>query len=222
MQFIYVKNCGNDSLVLEIKEYAHIFKVRRVRLNTILHLRNLEDEFLYTYSLETINKKEAVLHLIEKKELVKTPLQNVHVGWCMVDTKTIEKNLAMLNEMGVSKISFVYSDFSQKNFKLDEERMRRILINSCEQCGRSSLMEFESINSVKEFLTLYPQSILIDFSEKYIDNETNFTTFLVGPEGGFSQNERTLFQDRVVVGLKSNVILRSESAVIGVCAKLAL
>jgi 16S rRNA (uracil1498-N3)-methyltransferase len=222
MQFIYVKNCGNDSLVLEIKEYAHIFKVRRVRLNTILHLRNLEDEFLYTYSLETINKKEAVLHLIEKKELVKTPLQNVHVGWCMVDTKTIEKNLAMLNEMGVSKISFVYSDFSQKNFKLDEERMRRILINSCEQCGRSSLMEFESINSVKEFLTLYPQSILIDFSEKYIDNETNFTTFLVGPEGGFSQNERALFQDRVVFGLKSNVILRSESAVIGVCAKLAL
>lgn len=222
MQFIYVKNCGTNSLVLDVKEYVHIFKVRRIKLGSIVHLRNLEDSFLYTYRIESINKKEAILNLTLKKELVKEPLKELHVGWCMVDTKTIEKNLAMLNEIGVSKISFIYSDFSQKNFKLDVERMKRILINSCEQSGRSSLMEFENIDSIKEFLKLYPESYVIDFSEQQLESTMNIKTFLVGPEGGFSEKERALFQERVVLGLRSNVILRSESAVIGVCAKLAL
>lgn len=222
MQFIYVKECGSSSLTLDVKEYAHIFKVRRVKLGSNLFLRNLVDDFVYEYKIEDISKKVATLTLIEKKELQKKPQKELHVGWCVVDVKTVEKTLAMLNEMGVTKISFVYADYSQTHFKLDSARLQRILINSCEQCGRSDLMEFETIQSVKEFLELYTESIVIDFSEKSFEENLTCKTFLVGPEGGFSDKERKLFSDRDIYGLKAGVILRSETAVVGVCAKLSL
>ncbi len=50
----------------------------------------------------------------------------------------------------------------------------------------------------------------------------NIESFLVGPEGGFSQNERKLFQNRDIVGLRCVNILRSQTAVVGVCAKITM
>ncbi len=222
MQFSYCETAGDLSLSLNVKEYAHIFKVRRVSVKSQLNFANLYDDKIYTYEIENINKKEANLILIDTKKLEKTSTCNVHIGWCVVDLKTVEKNIAMLNEMGVEKITFVYADFSQNSYKIDEKRLKRILINSCEQSGRLSLMKIEILKSVEEYLSAYPQSIIIDFSENYLGENENIESFLVGPEGGFSKRERELFRSSKIFGLKSSNILRSETAVVGVCAKIVL
>ena len=222
MQFNFCEVAGEHSLNLSVKEYSHIFKVRRVTVGIKLNFSNLIDEKIYTYRIDDINKKEANLTLIDTKEVKKSSTCNLHIGWCIVDPKIIEKNIAMLNEMGVKKISFVYAKFSQKHYKIDEKRLTRILINSSEQCGRTSMMGFEVVPSVEEYLELYPKSAVIDFSENYLSEDIDMVDFLVGPEGGFSQEERELFRDKEVFGLKSPNILRSETAVIGICAKLAI
>ena len=222
MQFNFCELAGEKSLFLPVKEYSHIFKVRRIAVSAELNLSNLSDGKIYTYQINDINKKEANLTLIETKEVKKISTCNVHVGWCVVDPKTIEKNIAMLNEMGVEKITFVYAEFSQKSYKIDEKRLKRILVNSCEQSGRTTLMEIEILKNVEEFLENYPKSIIIDFSENLLDGSQIINSFLVGPEGGFSQNERELFTCRAIFGLKSPNILRSETAVVGVCAKIVL
>lgn len=213
---------GEPNLSLHVKDYSHIFKVRRVAIGQKLDWRNLKDSNLYTYEIESITKKEAILKLINIKETKDISTCNLHVGWCVVEPKTIEKNIAMLNEMGVKKVTFVYADFSQKNYKIDEERLRRILINSSEQSGRSILMELEVLNSVQEYLEKYPCSAIIDFSQNYLSQDVEVSNFLVGPEGGFSEEERKLFEKRKIFGLKSTNILKSETAVVGVCAKIIL
>ncbi len=222
MQFNYCEFAGDESLVLSTKEYSHIFKVRRVVVGAELNFCNLKDRKIYLYKIESIDKKEAILALKSFENLKESSTSKIHVGWCVVDPKIVEKHIAMLNEMGVQKISFVYSDFSQKNYVIDEKRIKRILINSCEQSGRSNLMEFEIIKSVKEFLRIYSKSVVIDFSERYLENEDKIDSFLVGPEGGFSQKERDLFKSRDIFGLKSPNILRSETAVVGICGKIIL
>jgi len=222
MQFNYCENSGEKSLTLSVKEYSHIFKVRRIAVGAQLDFSNLSDGKIYTYQIDNINKKEANLTLIETKETKKISTCSVHIGWCIVDPKTVEKNIAMLNEMGAEKITFVYADFSQKSYKIDEKRLKRILVNSCEQSGRTTLMEIEILKNVEEFLKNYPKSVIIDFSENYIDSSKNIDSFLVGPEGGFSQKERELFTCRDIFGLKSPNILRSETAVVGVCAKITM
>ena len=222
MQYSYCPLAGQSTLDLDVKEYNHIFKVRRVAVGQNLVWCNLKDDTFYTYKIQSISKKQAHLELISSFKEEKNNSFKLHVGWSIVDPKTIEKNLAMLNELGVQKISFVYADFSQKNYKIDEKRLQRILINSSEQCGRTSLMQFEIISSVKEYLQTYPKSAIIDFSANELPNDSAIAEFLVGPEGGFSEDERELFAKKSVFGLKSSHILKSETALIGICAKLSI
>ena len=214
MQYIYCEDSGSNPLKLSTKEYSHIFKVRRVKNGKILSFRNLKDDILYSYKLIKIDKKVAILELIEDKVVRIEGKTALHVGWCVVDPKTIEKTLPFLNELGIFKISFVYCDFSQKNFKIDMQRLERILINSNQQCGRSSLMKIEVLEDLREFLSLYPQSKIVDFSQSSIKKCDSFTSFLVGCEGGFSQSERELMSKENIVGLDSPMILRSETAVL--------
>lgn len=222
MQFNYAASAGEATMHLDVKEYSHIFKVRRVSVNQTLDWSNLNDEKLYTYKIQSISKKEATLELIETKEIKNISTCQLHVGWCIVDPKTVEKHIAMLNEIGVLKISFVYSEFSQKNYKIDKKRIQRILINSSEQCGRVSMMQIEIITNVEEYFNLYPNSVVIDFCENYIKDEDAITNFLVGPEGGFSKSEKLLFKNKKVYGLKAPNILKSETAVVGISAKLGM
>lgn len=222
MQFVYHEKVGEEKFVIDLNEYAHLFKVRRVGLGDVLEWRNLRDAYMYTYKIANIGKKEAILERVSQKEQsVKSP-KSLHVGWCIIDPKIIEKTLPMLNELGVEKISLVYADFSQKQYKMDEERMHRILINSSQQCGRSHLMEIEIINSVKTYCEMYPKSSILDFCDTPIDDKSVISSILIGPEGGFSEKERILLAQRAIFGLSCPSILRSETAVIAVASKILI
>jgi len=219
MQFLYYSNPTNQ-LILSGEEHKYLFKVRRIKANETVKIRNLKDDYLYIYEIKSINKKEAILSLKEKRLLPNKPKNFLHIAWCIIDPKNIEKSLPSLNEIGVSKISFIYCDFSQKNFKIKPDRIEKILINSSQQCGRSDLMEIEIINSSSEFFEKYPNFTTLDFNGEYLECNKNYhLPFFIGPEGGFSDKEREKFKE--IVKLKG-FILRSESAVCAVASKVLL
>jgi len=219
MQFLYYENPQNN-IIITGEDHKYLFKVRRIKANELVKIRNLKDDNLYIYKIDSINKKEAILSLQETVHSPNKPNKYLHIGWCIIDPKNIEKALPSLNEMGVSKISFVYCDYSQKNFKLKLDRLKKILINSSQQCGRSNLMEIEIINSSKEFFEKYKNFIAIDFNGKEFpcDIDTK-EPFLIGPEGGFSQTEKEKF--KTIYKFKS-FILRSETAACALSAKYLL
>lgn len=139
----------------------------------------------------------------------------------MIDPKVIEKTLPFLNELGVAKLSFVYMEYSQKNFKLDFKRMEKILIESSQQCGRASLMELESFDDFKKFQQAYENIVLIDFEgEDLMNFDPGRYVFLVGAEGGFSQKEREINIKRAK--LQANYILKAQTALIGVASKFII
>lgn len=220
MQFVYHEHAGTPTLSLETKAYEHIFKVRRMGVGEKLCWRNLEDDFIYWYEISDIGKKEATLTLLSKEIVALFPSNSLHIGWSVIDPKIIEKTLPMLNELGVSKITFFYAEFSQKNHKLDFERMKRILINSSQQCGRSKWMEIEILPTLQSYLEHYSTSYVLDFSETKLKEHESVESILIGPEGGFSQKERILLQNQPTVGLTCKTILRSETAVIAVASKI--
>lgn len=220
MQFVYHPNAGVQTLNVDTREYEHIFKVRRISVGEVLHWRNLEDAFVYDYEITQIGKKEAELELIAQKEFPLLPSKVLHIGWSVIDPKIIEKTIPMLNELGVSKITFVYAEFSQKGHKLDLERIKRILVNSSQQCGRSLLMQIELLPTLQSYIEAYPQSFVLDFSEQKLVTSNEIASILIGPEGGFSQKERKLLQNQSIVGLTCNTILRSETAVVAATSKI--
>ena len=218
MQFLYHPDAGSPDLTVEGEAYRYLFKVRRHKAGERVALRNLKDDNLYFYRIDRVSRREAELRLLEKEERVVMPESPLHLGWCIVDPKTIEKTLPMLNELGVGKISFIYCDRSQKNFKPDFDRLKRILINSSQQCGRSRLMELEIIESVESYLRHYPESAVLDFGGDPLPCDRSFTSILVGCEGGFSDSERKIFENRTIYGLDTPLILRSETAAVTVAA----
>ncbi|GAB1465237.1 16S rRNA (uracil(1498)-N(3))-methyltransferase [Aliarcobacter cryaerophilus] len=223
MQFIYDKNAKNELLKIEDENYNYIVKARRHKLDDILDFRNLEDDFLYSYKISQIDKKSLFLNLLKKEEKIIENSKKIHLAWCVVDPKTIYENIASLNELGVDKITFVYSDFSQKNFKINFEKLEKILINSSSQCGRSSIIKLDIYKNIDTFIKDNPDTYFLDFSQTSIDSKVlDIKTLMIGTEGGFSKRERELFNNNFVVGFSSNLILKSQTAIISATSKIIL
>ncbi|MGJ0353264.1 16S rRNA (uracil(1498)-N(3))-methyltransferase [Aliarcobacter cryaerophilus] len=223
MQFIYDKNAKNELLKIEDENYNYIVKARRHKLDDILDFRNLEDNFLYSYKISQIDKKSLFLNLLKKEEKIIENSKKIHLAWCVVDPKTIYENISSLNELGVDKITFVYSDFSQKNFKINFEKLEKILINSSSQCGRSSIIKLDIYKNIDTFIKDNPDTYFLDFSKTSIDSKVlDIKTLMIGTEGGFSKRERELFNKNFVVGFSSNLILKSQTAIISATSKIIL
>lgn len=223
MQFIYDKNAKNELLKIEDENYNYIVKARRHKLDDILDFRNLEDDFLYSYKISQIDKKSLFLNLLKKEEKIIENSKKIHLAWCVVDPKTIYENIASLNELGIDKITFVYSDFSQKNFKINFEKLEKILINSSSQCGRSSIIKLDIYKNIDTFIKDNPDTYFLDFSQTSIDSKVlDIKTLMIGTEGGFSKRERELFNKNFIVGFSSNLILKSQTAIISATSKIIL
>ena len=214
MQFLYCDNGGEKVVILKNEIYKYLFKVRRHKPENPIYIRNPEQpEILYKYEVISIDRRKAKISLISQQEQFIQPKKDISLGWCVVDNKVIEKTLPMINELGVQEIIFVYCDFSQQDIKLDLSRFERILRSSSMQSGRYDIPIIKIKKSVNEFLEEQPQTVVIDFSEEKLEKMAeNSVSILVGAEGGFSENERKEF--KIIKGLQSPYILRSQTAVI--------
>lgn len=121
MKFLYSNEAGNERICLQNEQFLHL-KVRRAKLGERIDVRNLKDGQNYIYEIANLDKKSAELSLVFKHSL-ESDAPNLSLAWAIVDTKAIEKTLPSLNEIGVGKLIFFYSDFSQKNFKIDKDRL---------------------------------------------------------------------------------------------------
>ena len=112
MQFLYHKDAGNPLVSVNDENVNYLMKVRRVQLGETLALRNLNDDNLYTYELSEIDKKALTLRLQASQNAPSNIKSHLHLLWAIIEPKIIEKTLPMLNELGVSRISFFYAAFS--------------------------------------------------------------------------------------------------------------
>ena len=219
--YILDDNASNDILRLKGELFKYLIKVRRHSVGDEIAFRNRDNiEILHNYKIVDADARDATLELISSKELKVESKKSLHLAWCVIDTKSIEKVLASLNEIGVAKISFIYCDRSQRNIKLDFKRFDRILEASMQQCGRTSYMEFDTYKNIQAFIQDYPDVKVFDFCENILDAEIDFSSVLVGCEGGFSQEERELLKNQDVFRLDTPMVLRSESAVMSIASKI--
>ena len=222
MLYLYNTQAGESSLSLEGDDHRYIFKVRRHKEGDTLYLRNLEDGLLHRYLITFMDKRVSNLTLQESSVLEVKAKHSLHIGWCVIDPKSVEKVLPSLNEMGVEKITFIYCKRSQKSFKLDFKRLEKILLNSSQQSGRSQMMQLEMVEDLPQFLAKYPQSKMLNFSENNFIGSMAVDTIVIGCEGGFHEDEVALFKDGDIVGFDTPLVLKSESAVCAVASKLLL
>jgi 16S rRNA (uracil1498-N3)-methyltransferase len=223
MIYIFDENAGDDVLVVKGELHKYLIKVRRHKEGDKISFRDEKDiKTLHTYKIDSVEPKKAVLSLLQSCEHEVKAKKELHIGWCKIDAKSVEKVLASLSEIGVSKITFIECERSQRNIKLDFRRFERILSASMQQCGSTQKIEFDTCASLKEFVQNNPDAKVFDFVEKTLDEVKDISIVIIGCEGGFSAAEKEFLKELEVFRLDTPMVLRSESAVMAVASKVLL
>ena len=223
MIYLFNENAGKERFSIKGEDFKYLIKVRRHIEGDVLGFRNKEDiKTLHLYKLTEVEPRSAIFELLSSEVLEIKAKKELHIGWCVIDSKSVEKVLASLNEVGVSKITFIYCERSQKNFKADFKRYERIIEASNQQCGRTELMEFATCKNIERFIQENPDTKVFDFTDKTLECESDFTTVLIGCEGGFSPKEKEFLKNQEVFRLDTPMVLRSESAALAVASKILI
>ncbi len=222
MIYILLDEEPKESLTIKGEVFKYLIKVRRHGENDEIAIRYKNSlERLYKYKISSVDNRSLDLELISDELNEVKSKKPLHIAWCLIDIKSIEKILPSLSEIGVERISFISCERSQ-NIKLDLKRFERILEASMQQCGRSTYIKFDSYKNIAEFMSFFPQTKVFDFTQKTLDDYGEVEVVLVGCEGGFSPQERELLKDKDVFRLDTPMVLRSESAVMAVASKILL
>lgn len=223
MIYILDDEAGESVLHIRGDLYKYLIKVRRHKEGDEISFRSRENiKVLHRYKIEALEPRSAELSLLGSEEIEVKSKKSLHVGWCIIDTNSIEKVLPSLCEIGVERVSFISCERSQKNIKLDFKRFQRIMEASMQQCGRSSYIEFDTYKSVEEFVIKFPDTNVFDFCDETLQDYSNIKTVLIGCEGGFSGKEKELLSSLKRFRLDTPMVLRSESAVLAIASKIVL
>lgn len=209
------------------------------RVNKILHMKTGEKVELFNGKNITfigrileINKKKILIQIEQSKKENKESNLFIHLGQILPKKKTMEFIIQKSVEIGVNIITPIYSKYSNTKINLDktkkiQKRWKKIIISSCEQCGRNIIPFIRPIMSFKEWCSEKDQSLKIIFQPhinskktilpKYVKN----VRLLIGPETGFSFQEKLLTKKNnfIEVSLCPR-ILRSETAALSAITTL--
>lgn len=182
----------------------------------------IQHERLYSI---TEFKKDAV-HLELVTDFVrKTPSRQVYLFWSLLKKDKNDWVLQKCTELGVSHFVPIIAERSQKTgFNLD--RAQKIVIEAAEQCGRSDIPRLRQPLLLQTALNEYgPKVPLLVAEQNDLTKPTkpNFKEvgILIGPEGGWSDSEKQLFQTQEIGRLQlGDFTLRAETAAVTAAHKL--
>jgi len=210
---------------LENKQVHYLINVMRKKIDdSILVFNSVNGEFLGKIS--EIYKNTIIIDIIKKIRDVKIE-NDIWLLFAPVKKSPTEYIVQKATELGVSKIIPVITERTiTKNLNL--KRMQDIAIESSEQCERITVPEVCAVKKLQDLVLNWDNDRIIFFCDetiKYNDivkidfknlSTKSFGAILVGPEGGFSANERNYLREKkfirpIDLGPR---ILRSDTAVI--------
>jgi len=184
----------------------------------------------YRYVITMISKKEGVF---EKRGVEKNyiPEKKVTLLMSVIKKENFELVVEKATELGVTEIVPIVTERTLvKNLNI--ERLRKIMIEASEQCGRGDIPTLGESLDLKAALENYPDIIAFDITGGKFENinqkseTSSLRTFsssalLIGPEGGWSEKELALLTEKSITLAKlGDTTLRAETAAIVACAKV--
>lgn len=200
-------------------------------LNNVMRCK--EGEFIYCFNekdgefLSEITKSDKKRTVITPKKQTKAVTKETDLWLLFAPLKKDNTDFVIekATELGVTKIIPVITQFTNTE-KIKDERLLSQAIEAAEQCERLSVPKIEKISKLKDILNNWDNNRTIFFmnerkgtqkiAEAFCKNRNKYAAILVGPEGGFSEEEKKFietfpFVESVSMGPR---ILRAETAVI--------
>lgn len=193
--------------------------------NKVLRFREGQEVILFDgdqtdrlYAIVKLDKTEAHLQMVTELER-RLPKRHVYLFWSLLKKDNNDFILQKGTELGVSNFIPLLSERSiRDNFNMD--RARKIVLEASEQCGRSALPTVREPMHVQTAFTEYEDKVQLFICQEGGGAEVSITDgerygVLIGPEGGWSDAEKELFEQKQLPHLHlSEFTLRAETAAI--------
>ncbi len=157
--------------------------------------------------LAEIDKKSKRLADLKLIELIRaqTVPQDLHYMFAPLKRARLDYMVQKAVELGVSRLTPVITDFTNVD-RVNLERMKANAIEAAEQCGILSIPQIDSPVKLPHLINEWPDAEELDKTLVFCDEsqteggpiadlkelKTSSLAVLIGPEGGFSANERDL------------------------------
>jgi len=217
LQLFYTSNPNSN--YLDKEEFYHCIKVLRNKKNKKINLTDGKGN-LYESKILNISKQKCEIELPKK---IKNEKQKIISHIVIAPTKSfsrIEWAVEKLTEIGINKISFIYTNNSERR-ELKVERLQKKSISAMKQSKslfKPVIENIISLNNLLEKYEKYENKFVADIKSKKtlnkIKTEGN-SIFLIGPEGDFTTEEMKKISingfTKITLG---NKVLRTETAAI--------
>lgn len=184
-----------------------------------------EESFEYFYDIVSAHKKEVMLRFNEKLLCQNELGYELELVICLPNKPDkLSLILQKAVELGVSNIVLVDGDNSQMKHEIKNDRLARIIKEAAEQSERAYVPSFELSGKLSQYLETLSEndrkSLYIAMERLDVSGGLDFPghgkcMVLIGPEGGFSDNEKRLIQNQELKTFSlGKRILRMETAAI--------
>ena len=229
--FIDSNNIKNNKIVINDKDnYNHIAKSLRAKIDEKLLLID-ENQIQYETVIEEITNKEITVHVKNSYKFNRVLDFKLYLAQSPLRSDAQNIIIEKATELGVEGIYPIYTDNCSINRAIINKKIdkwQRIMYAASKQCERAYIPKcFETMN-LKNLLELKDNNYkIIAFCERYSDytlhqycdkfpiKKDDKIVIIIGPEGGFSQQEFEFFRQNDIPMLTlGNLILKAETAVV--------
>lgn len=191
---------SGNSITLKGQESKHAAKALRLKIGDEIYITD-GCGHLYSCEVANISKSDLTASVLNKKfEEKKSPWINLIVG-VLRKKDRLEFAIEKAVELGVDKLILFKGDHSEKH-NVREDRLVNTAISAMKQSLRVYLPEIiyskslnEGLKSIEDIGSLVVADETSD-KESDLNSEKSTYTLIVGPEGGFSENERNLLSEK--------------------------
>ena len=167
------------------------------------------------------NTEFKVEKLIKHKKLE----NDLWLAFSPIKKNPLDMMIQKTTELGIQKFIPILSERTIVR-AINNERLKKIIVESSEQSNRISVPEIKKLDSLKNFLNKFPGDGSLIFCDINSDKrdlrnilskkKQGPVCILIGPEGDFSEKERQLIIEKKEIFSLSlaNNILRAETAAI--------
>lgn len=183
--------------------------------------------FEHVSQIVSFTRDSVEFQITNTKKSENMPSREVWLFQSIVKKDNFEWIVEKATELGVSHIRPIISDRSEKK-DLNFDRLMKIVKESSEQSERGSLPALYEVITLDQVLKDYHMPAVAfhtsgeTFSKEQFASQNTLAVF-IGPEGGWSDRELALFQEKnIPVRKVGDTVLRAETAATSILSLILL
>lgn len=217
----------NEIFITDAKDVRHIVRVLRLKQGDKIVI-STSDEWEYMCEISSLDLDKVVGKIIDKQKnstesnLKVTLFQGIPKAGKMDDT------VRKVTELGISEVYPIFMSRTvvadKGNFSNKIKRLKKISQEASKQCKRGQIPEIhdsldfsEMIERLEEFdlnIFLYEgeKNTTLKQVLKDVKEEVKTVSMIIGPEGGFSDDEAEILKTKGKSASLGKTVLRTETA----------